>query len=100
SAKTSRRGWWQLLGIDHPKDAVEVVLRSGRIEKLVGVAVVSRAATELDSPYLVKVDRPALFRACAIDNGPNKGTGRRVEAIDRAAIGVVADQQSVAEFAK
>jgi hypothetical protein len=37
--RSRREGWLALLSIDDAKDPVEVIFWSGRIEKLVGIAI-------------------------------------------------------------
>src|ERR1700687_5299727 len=91
-----RVGSWALLEADHAEQTVEIILRSRSIEELVGLAVGRRAATELDPPKLVDHDGLVL----SIDYGSNEGSGGQVEAVDGAGVGVVADQQSVAEGAE
>src|SRR5713101_1302887 len=86
----------QLFEVDHTEHAVEVVLGSGGEEELVGVAVGRGAATEFDSPDLVKYKGLAQ----SIDYCSNEGAGRQVEAVDGAGVGVVADQHGVAERAE
>ncbi len=85
-----------LIHVDHAKYSSGVVLRSGSVEKLVGVAVVRGAATKLDPPELVNFDR---FSGGSFHR-PNEGAGRHVETIDGAGVGVIADQQRIAERAE
>src|SRR4030088_196836 len=91
-----RVGSWALLEADHAEQTVEVVLRSGGVEELVGLAVGRSATTEFDSPELVDLDGLAH----SIDYGSNEGAGRKGEAVDGTGVGVVADQQGVAERAE
>src|SRR5208283_2094392 len=95
------RGGWviystYLLNIDHAEYTVSVVLRARGVEELVGGTVVGGAAAKLDSPELVN-----LYGLVGSGfHRPNEGAGRRVIAIDRARVDVVADQQGVAERAE
>src|SRR5208283_2082483 len=85
-----------LLNIDHAEYTVSVVLRARGVEELVGGTVVGGAAAKLDSPELVN-----LYGLVGSGfHRPNEGAGRRVIAIDRARVDVVADQQGVAERAE
>src|SRR5208282_5694990 len=86
----------ELLDIDDAEYTVGVVRGSGGVEELVGGAVRSGAAAELDPPELVDHDGLAF----GIDYRPNQGAGRQVEAVNRAGVRVVADEQGVAERAE
>src|ERR1700733_330681 len=85
-----------LINIDHAKNPVEVVLWSGRVEKLVVVALTLRSAAKLDTPQLIDDN----VRAPGILDGSYESAGRRIEAVDGAGIGVVADQKRTAKNAK
>ena len=82
-----------LLGRNHAECAGEIALRTGRKEELVRPAVFGRSAPELNSPKLV--DRDDL--AGRVLNRADVLASHGIEAVDVAVVGVVRDQQGVAE---
>src|SRR5208282_2811411 len=90
-----RGGWWeeQLLKVDDAEYAIGIILRAGGVEELVRVAVAGRSTAELDAPELVDHD---VFVG-GVFHGSHERAGGGVEAINRASIGVIADQQGAAK---
>src|ERR1035438_7909680 len=85
-----------LIYIDHAKDAVEIVLRTGGVVKGVRIPVAGGASAKFDPPNLV--DDDVLIGG--ILDGSDKGAGRRIKPVNDATVGVVADQQGAAEHAE
>src|SRR5450631_79750 len=85
-----------LLHPNHTKRPRQVVVRTGGEKELVGAAVVGRASPEFNSPELV--DDNVL--AVCIPDRANKLAGEQVKRVDGTVIGVVRDQQSVAQLSK
>src|SRR5208282_2819649 len=96
ATRRAKGGGEQLLAADYAKDTVEILSGSGGVEELVGIAVVGRTATELDSPEPVG-ENEFVF---GIQDCSNPLAGRRIVAVDASGGGVVADQQGVAERAE
>jgi hypothetical protein len=82
-----------LFELNCTKRSRQVVLGTSGKEKLILKPVVGSASAKLDPPKLVDTDHLALrifYRA-------DKLSGDEIEAVDRAAVGIVRNQQSVAE---
>src|SRR5262249_49057459 len=77
---------------NHSKQAIQSVLRSGGKVKLIGLPVRLGAAAKLDRPKLIGLD----WLVVCIRDGPNQLPGLYIEAVDRAAVGIVRNQQRAA----
>src|SRR5450631_1501064 len=75
------------------KSASQVVSGAGGKEELVFSAAVGIASAELDAPELIDVDGFAV----RVFDRPDKLSTPNVVSVDGAAIGIVRDQQSIAE---
>src|ERR1019366_799718 len=86
----------RLLQTNHTKRSSQIVVRTGGEEELVGAAVVCRTSAEFNSPQLVDADRLAI----GVLQRAYKLAGDGIEGVDGAGVGVVRDQQSVAQLSK
>jgi hypothetical protein len=85
-----------LLERDYAERSSQVIVRTGSEEKLVGRAIVWRSSTKFNPPKLVDVNR---FTAGVLD-GADELPRYAVEGVDSAGVGVVRDQERVAQGTK
>ena len=85
-----------LLSRDHAEQPSEIIVGASGEEKLVGGTIGSETITKLNCPELVYVDHVAIV----VPQGANELAGNGIEGIDGAGVGVIRDEQSVAEFSE
>src|SRR6202022_4474162 len=85
-----------LLERDYAERSCQVIGRTGSEEKLVGRAIVCRSSTKFNSPKLVDENRFAV----GVLDGAHELSRYAVEGVDSAGVGVVRDQQRVAQWSK
>src|SRR5277367_182969 len=91
---TCPRKWLvRLLKRDHAEEPIQPVVRSCGVVELILLSVGCGPASELDCPKLVDGDR-LLRRVC---DRPHKLSGLEIKAVDRAGVGVVGNQQGLAQ---
>src|SRR5271155_672080 len=87
---------WGLLGVDHAEESGEIIVRASGEVKLIEGPVFAQPVAKFDAPELVDLDHVAI----GVFHGAEKLAGDGVKAVDGAAVGVVRDQQGVAEYAE
>src|ERR1700738_999060 len=85
-----------LLERDYAERSSQVIVRTGSEEKLVDHTIVCRSSTKFNPPKLVDVNR---FPAGVLD-GADELPRYAVEGVDSAGIGVVRDQERIAQWSK
>jgi len=86
----------QLLLTNYTKRPSQIIVRAGGKEELVGPAVACRSSTEFNPPELVNDDVLAVH----VPDRADKLAREETKGIDGAIVGVVRNQQSVAQLSK
>jgi len=85
-----------LLECNHPECTCQIVVRTRGEKQLVFGAVVGGSAAKVDRPELINMDDLAFgVLHCA-----DKLARDAIEGVDRAAVGIVGDQEGVAQRSK
>src|ERR1700730_7126827 len=85
-----------LLELDYAECSCQIIIRTGGEEQVIAGAVVCRSSTKLNSPKLVDVNRFAV----GVLDGAHELPRYAVESVDSAGVGVVRDQQRIAQRSK